>query len=175
MAEIRESIEDYLKDRYENAQARGREEPYPQNRDFINACEEALVKHAFARCDVALDYISQEVLRRWTKYLGVANFSYHVPRHNALRLWSTASIHESDEGIAVNRRIGPEMVQKAMEQMPAAYGEVRRRDRSSSLWVPIHQVRAGACWSLGVPDGVFEDALIQVLSGDSGQRYSFPD
>ena len=107
-----------------------------------------LVKHAFARCDVALDYISQEVLRRWTKYLGVANFSYHVPRHNALRLWSTASIHESDEGIAVNRRIGPEMVQKAMEQMPAAYGEVRRRDRSSSLWVPIHQVRSGVCWSL---------------------------
>ena len=173
IAEIRESIEDYVKDRYENSQTRGREEPYPQNRDFVNACEEALVKHAFARCDVALDYISQEVLRRWTKYLGVANFSYHVPRHNALRLWSTASIHESDEGIAVNRCIGPEMVQKAMEQMPAAYGEVRRRDRSSSLWVPIHQVRAGVCWSLRVPDGVFEDALIQVLSGDSDSGIPF--
>ena len=173
VADIRTGIEGYLNERYENAHSRGREEPYPQNRDFVNACAEALVKHAFARCGVALDYISQEVLRRWTKYLGVANFSYHVPRHNALRLWSTASIHEAEEGIVANRRIGPETVQKAVEQMPAAYGEVRRREQSSTLWVPIHQVRASICWSLGGPDGVFEEALIQVLSGDSNCEIPF--
>ena len=167
VGEIREAVEGYLNERYENAHARGREEPYPKNRDFVNACEEALVKHAFARCGVALDYISQEVLRRWTKYLGVANFSYHVPRHNALRLWSTASINESDGDIVVNRSIGPEMVQKAVQQMPSAYGEARRRNQRSTLWVPIHEVRASVCWRLGVPDRVFEDALIQVLTGDS--------
>ena len=164
---IREAVEGYLHERYENAHARGREELYPQNRDFVNACEEALVKHAFACCDIALDYISHEVLRRWTKYLGVANFSYHVPRHNALRLWSTASIHETGVCVAVNRYVGPEMAQKAVEQLPAAYGEVRRRNQRSTLWVPIHEVRASLCWRLRVPDGVFEDALIQVLTGDS--------
>ncbi len=167
MADIKEAVEEYLNERYENAHARGREEPYPKNRDFVNACEEALVKLAFARCGVALDYISQEVLRRWTKYLGVANFSYHVPRHNALRLWATASIHETGEGVEVNRHVGPEIVQRTTGQLPSAYGEVRRRNQRNTLWVPIHEVRASACWRLGLSDGVFEDALVQVLTGDS--------
>ena len=78
--EVREAVGEYLNARYESARARGRDEPYPKNRDFVNACEEALVKFAFARRGVSIDYISHEILRRWTKELGVANFSYHVPR-----------------------------------------------------------------------------------------------
>ena len=62
-----------------------RPNPYPRHRDFIGACEEALVSFAFRRAGLPLDYISHEILRRWTKDLGVANFSYHVPAAPALR------------------------------------------------------------------------------------------
>ena len=84
---------------------RGREEPFLKNRDVVGACEEALVKFAFARHGVVLDYVSQEILRRWTKDLGVANFSYYVPRFEALRFWPTAEVQDSDGEIAVTRRI----------------------------------------------------------------------
>ena len=78
-SEIEESVGKYLADRYEDARGRGRDEPYPKNRDFVGACEEALVKFAFTQRGVAIDYISHQIVRRWTKELGVANYSYHVP------------------------------------------------------------------------------------------------
>ena len=45
-SEVRGAVESYLEARYEDARARGREEPYPKNRDFVRACEEALVRFA---------------------------------------------------------------------------------------------------------------------------------
>ena len=165
-SEVREAVEGYLKARYEDARARGREEPYPKNRDLTHACEEALVRFAFARNGVVLDYVSQEILRRWTKDLGIANFSYHVPGVNALRLWPTAVVHASGGKVSATRRNGPELVQRAIELLPSIYGDLRRREGTRSLWVPIHQVRAGVCWNLGIPDGVFERALLQILSGE---------
>ena len=172
-SEIRKAVGEYLNDRYESARARGREEPYPKNRDFVNACEEALVKFAFARRGVAVDYISQEILRRWTKELGVSNFSYHVPEFNALRLWTTAEMSESGDRITATRRIGPAIVRSAIGWLPDAYEEVRRQDRTRSLWVPIYRVRASVCWRLRITDSVFDRALYQVLAGDSNSDIPF--
>ena len=172
-SDIRQAVEGYLKDRYEDAEGRGRPEPYPRNQDYIRACEEALVKFAFTQCGVAIDYVSQEILRRWTKELGVVNFSYHVPRLNALRFWPTAAIDESGEQVLATRRTGKALVQSAIEVLPEAYEEVRRQDRSRSLWVPIYRVRASVCWKLKIPDAVFDHALVEVLAGDSDREISF--
>ena len=166
-SDILASVKGYLDDRYRDARARGREEPYPKNRDFVSACEEAIVKFAFAKRGISLDYISHQILRRWTKILGVVNYSYHVPGGNALRLWCTATIEQSGDRISASRRIGPAIVQSAMEQLPSVYEEVRRRDRTGSLWVPIYRVRAGICWKLKAPESVFDRALYEVLVGDT--------
>lgn len=80
----------YLDDRYKAADKRQTGEPYARNRDFVGACEEALVSFAFKQAGVKLDYISLEILRRRTRVLGVANFSYYVPGPPTLRLWATA-------------------------------------------------------------------------------------
>ena len=165
-SEVGESVRQYLTDRYEDARDRGREEPYPKNRDFVSACEEALVKFAFAQRGVAIDYISHQVVRRWTKELGVANYSYHVPGSSALRLWSTAEIGEPESRVAAERRIGPVMIERAIDRLAASYEEVRREDQTRSLWVPIYRVRASVCWALRTQDAVFDRAMLQVLTGD---------
>ena len=172
-SDVREAVDSYLNARYEDARERGREEPYLKSRDFVGACEEALVKFSFARHGVVLDYVSHEILRRWTKDLGVANFSYYVPRFEALRFWPTAEVQDSDGKIAVTRRVGSEMVQRAIELLPAVYGEIRGLEGTRSSWVPIHEVRAGVCWNLSTTDGVFERALTLVLSRESESSIPF--
>ena len=170
---ILEAVRGYLEDRYRDARARGREEPYPKNRDFVSACEEALVKFAFEKRGVSIDYISHQILRRWTKVLGVANYSYHVPSWSALRLWSTAVIEKSGNQVLASRRTGAAIVQSAIEQLPSVYEEVRRQDPTGSLWLPIYRVRAGICWKLKAPEAVFDKALYQVLAGDSDNEITF--
>ena len=172
-SDIRGAVEGYLADRYEDAGARGRPEPYPRNRDYVGACEEALVKFAFAQRGVAIDYISQEILRRWTKELGVANFSYHVSGPNALRFWPTAVIDESGDRIVAARHTGTNMIQSAIRTLPEAYRQVRRQEGSHSQWVPIYRVRANVCWTLKTLDGVFDRALYQILAGDSEGEIPF--
>ena len=172
-SDILESVKGYLDDRYRDARSRDREEPYPKNRDFVSACEEAIVKFAFARRGISLDYISHQILRRWTKVLGVANYSYHVPGQNALRLWCTTEIDEAGGQILVNRHVGPAIIQRAVEQLPSIYQEVRRQDPTGSLWVPIYKVRAGICWKLKAPESVFDRALYEVLVGDTSDEIPF--
>ena len=172
-SDILESVKGYLDDRYRDARSRGREEPYPKNRDFVSACEEAIVKFAFAKRSISLDYISHQILRRWTKVLGVANYSYHVPGRNALRLWCTARIAEVEGQILANRNVGHTMMQQAIEQLPSVYQEVRRQDPTGSLWVPIYRVRAGICWRLKTPEAVFDRALYEVLVGDTSDEIPF--
>lgn len=171
--DIRRAVLDYLKARYESAEARGRPDPYPRNQDYVNACEEAIVKFAFGSCGIPIDYISQEILRRWTKELGVANFSYHVPGFNALRFWSTAVLEATDDGVRARRRGGEETLDQASALLGEAYEQVRREDRSRSLWVPIYRVRAAVCWRLRVPDAVFDRALVETLAGKRGSDAAF--
>jgi hypothetical protein len=171
--EVRQAINGYLKARYESAESRGRPDPYPRNQDFIRGCEEALVKFAFTQRGTPIDYISQEILRRWTKDLGIANFSYHVPGRNALRFWSTADVTESADSVSVRRRVGGDFGDRVLNHLGASYERVRRDDDTRSLWVPIHRVRAEICFRLRIPDAAFDRALIEFLSGSRGGHLPF--
>jgi hypothetical protein len=172
-SEVRDGVHGYLKERYEAAAARDRPDPYPRNQDFINAVEEALVKLVFAKCGTPIDYISQEVLRRWTKELGVANFSYHTTGPTALRYWSTAELTITDSGVRAQRRTGEKYLDQAAHFIGEAFERVKRDDDSRSLWVPIHRVRAETCWRLRLPDALFDRALIELLSGVRGDDLPF--
>jgi hypothetical protein len=171
--EVKQAISDYIKSRLAYAANRQRPTPYPRNQDFIHACEEALVKLAFAKADAPIDYISHEVLRRWMRVLGLANFSYHVPGIDALRLWPTAEILNERQPCVIRRHIGEEYRDRVLAVLGEAYDEVRRSDRSLSSWVPIYRVRAAVCWRLRVSDSVFDRALVEFLRRERGHDLSF--
>lgn len=165
-SEVRTEITSYIEGIRRSAQERNRPDPHPRNQDFVRGCEEALVKFAFRQTGLSLDYISQEILRRWTKVLGVANFSYHVPGPTALRIWPTATLDARSDVIHTRRRIGSEQVARVIATLRRAYDEVRKDSPSRSPWVPIYRVRAAACYRLLIPDTVFDRALIRLLRND---------
>ncbi|MFJ5653783.1 hypothetical protein ACIQD5_10715 [Streptomyces microflavus] len=55
------------------------DEPPISRKRFILLCEEAAVRLSFTSAGCPMDYISHELLRRWTRFLGLANFSYYAP------------------------------------------------------------------------------------------------
>jgi hypothetical protein len=171
--ELRRGIADYIGARLAFAKARQRPEPYPRNQDFINACEEALVKLAFAKAGENIDYITIEVLRRWMRVLGLANFSYYVPGVDALRIWPTAQIDEVAGAPVVLRRVGDDYRERVVGVLAEAYEQVRRSDHVVSSWVPIYRLRAAVCWNLRVSDAVFNRALEEFLRGDRGEGAPF--
>jgi hypothetical protein len=164
--EIVDAIRSYINERVAAATRRQRPDPYPRSRDFVGACEEALVSFAFGRAGVSIDYISHEIIRRWTKWLAVANFSYHVPAAPALRLWPTATLIEDDRGALakIERRTVPQWGDQVIDELPAAY-ELARARLPGHSWVPIYQVRATVCSKLGLGDRIFDLAVIDFLSG----------
>ena len=165
-SDVRTAITTYIESIRQSAEDRERPDPHPRNQDFVRGCEEAVVKFAFHQCRISLDYISQEVLRRWTKVLGVASFSYHVPGPTALRIWPTAALDLKGDTVSARRRTGSEQVAQVVTTLREAYDQVRKDDPSRSLWVPIYRVRAAACYRLLIPDAVFDRALIELLQGD---------
>ena len=165
-SDVRTAITTYIESIRQSAQDRERPDPHPRNQDFVRGCEEAVVKFAFHQCGISLDYISQEILRRWTKVLGVASFSYHVPGPTALRIWPTAALDLKGDTVSARRRTGSEQVAQVVTILREAHDQVRKDDPSRSLWVPIYRVRAAACYRLLIPDAVFDRALIKLLQGD---------
>jgi hypothetical protein len=170
--ELRTAIESYIDDRMAFAERRRRPSPYPRHRDFVGACEEAIVKFAFTRAGSSIDYISQEILRRWTKDLGIANFSYHVPGSGALHLWPTAEIVPSNGELTILRRRGEDHAEAILAKLKPAYEEVRRDDRASA-WVPIYRLRAAVCWQTKLNDAVFDRVFTEFLAGKRGQDLPF--
>jgi hypothetical protein len=149
---------------------RPKKRPFARNQDFINTCEEALVKFAWARAGVQLDYISQQILRRWTKFLSVANFSYHVPAPSALRYWSTSDIKITPQGgLSFERRVGTRYREAVTHALANGFDAARRED-PGTLWVPIHVVRAAVCWELKLRDEEFDAALQGLLEGKHGAQ-----
>lgn len=162
------AITDYISARLRFASNRQRPDPYPRNQDFIRACEEALVKLAFARVGEPVDYISHEVLRRWMRELQVASFSYHVPGLTALRLWPTADLAERGGTVQVSRHVSDQFSDAIVRSLGEAYEEVRRVERSQTPWVPIYRIRAATCFRLLVSERLFDRALIEFLAGNRG-------
>lgn len=164
--EILDAIRGYVDERIAAAARRQRPDPYARSRDFVGACEEALVSFAFTRAGIAIDYISHEIIRRWTKWLAIANFSYHVPAAPALRLWATADLEEDGDGrlVAIGRRTVPQWADRVIDELPGAY-ELARVRMTGHSWVPIYQVRATVCSKLGIGDRIFDLSLQEFLAG----------
>jgi hypothetical protein len=164
--EIADAIRGYIDERIAAAARRQRPDPYPRSRDFVGACEEALVSFAFTRAGIAIDYISHEIIRRWTKWLAVAMFSYLVPAAPAQRLWSTADLEEDQDGrlVGIGRRTVPDWADRVIDELPSAY-ELARARMTGHSWVPIYQVRATVCSKLGLGDRIFDLSLQEFLAG----------
>lgn len=165
-AQIAAAVRGYLEDRFEAAERRKTGTPYARNRDFVGACEEALVSFAFRQAGLKLDYISLEILRRWTRVLGVANFSYYVPGPPALRLWATADLDVAADGelVGVRRRGVAEHGDAVIDALPSAIEQARRADPDST-WVPIYRIRAAIAMKLGLNDTTVDIALREFVAG----------
>lgn len=164
--QIATAVRSYIDDRFRAAERRKTGTPYARNRDFVGACEEALVSFAFAQAGVKLDYISLEILRRWTRELGVANFSYYVPGPPALRLWATAELDVDVDGRlrTVHRRGLADHGDDVIEVLPDAI-EQARRATPDSTWVPIYRVRAAIAMRLGLNDATVDAAIREFIAG----------
>ena len=165
--EIATAVREYLDERFKAAERRKTGTPYARNRDFVGACDEGLVSFAFRQAGLKLDYISLEILRRWTARLAVANFSYHVPGPPALRLWATANLDLDADGQlrGVRRRSVSEYGDTVIDTLPEAIEEARRLDPDST-WVPIYRVRAAVAMKLGLNNASVDKALGQFVSGE---------
>ncbi len=167
--EIDEAVTGYVRSILERAEARERPDPLPRNQDLVNKCEEALVKLAFRKAGSPVDYISMEILRRWTRTLGLANFSYHAPGPYALRFWPTSQIMIDGQNVLdISRRVGAEWRNRIIKELRGAYELVRRSDRTGSVWVPVYRVRAAVCWRLQISDSEFDVAILEFLRGERG-------
>jgi hypothetical protein len=166
--EIDQAIRAYIKERQDADDRRQRPDRYLRSRDFVGACEEALVSFAFRCAGVRLDYITLEILRRWTKQLGVANFSYHVPAPPALRIWATADLEEDSQGrlTTITRRTVGEWGDRVIDELQTAFELTRTRHPQGDVFVPIYQVRAAVCSKLRLNDPVFDAAVREFLGGE---------
>lgn len=164
--EIAAAVRRYIEDRVKSAERRKVGELYTRNRDFVATCEEALVSFAFQQAGLKLDYISVEILRRWTRVLGIANFSYYVPGPSALRLWATAAIDLDIHGQVqqIRRRRVAQFGDRVIDAVPQAIEQARRMDQDST-WVPIYRVRAAIALQLGLSDATVDRALEEFTIG----------
>ena len=169
--QVADAITQYIDDRVAFAVRRSRPHPYPRHGDFVGACEEAVVKFAFTQANTALDYISVEILRRWTKTLRVANFSYHVPEAPALRLWRTAEVKPPPR-FSVKRSALEDYYHAVLTELPQAYERARRVHQGSSF-VPVHVVRAAVCFRLGLNDADFNTTIRQLLTSEPPDGLSY--
>jgi hypothetical protein len=146
-------------------QARGKPVTRKQ---FVNTCEEAITRVAFAAVDCPLDYVSMELLRRWMRFLGIANFSYYAPGPYALRLWSTGTVAGRGDGATISRRVGPQVRREALDGLLKAWQEMRAEPGGSSMYLPIWELRAAVCWQKRINDDEFDKAIVEALNGSHG-------
>jgi hypothetical protein len=161
--EVQEAVVGYLHRLEARANARGRE-AFPKNRDFLAACEEALVSFALARLGVTADFVTIEVLRRWLRTLNLAGFSYHVPGPPALTIWRTAEVDDAGVDLRIMRPTLREVAPLVVRELPVVFGQATAR--SGGSFVSIHVVRAGVCSRLQVSEAVFERVLRDLVAGE---------
>src|SRR5690606_8890359 len=118
----------------------------------------------FAAAGCRLDYLSMELLRRWTRFLGVANFSYYAPGPYALRFWATGTVTGRGAAAVIRRNVGPEVRRRALEGLLQAWQE-RRSTAAAGMYLPIWELRAAVCWQQRISDDEFDKAVTEALSG----------
>lgn len=141
-------------------------------KQFVNTCDEAITKVAFAAAGCNLDYISMELLRRWTRFMGVANFSYYAREPYALRLWATGTVTGRGPGVQIERHVGPDVRRSALDAVLQVWQD-RGTSTSSSMYMPIWELRAAVCWQQRISDDEFDKAMAEALGGvhpDLGYR-----
>lgn len=133
-------------------------------KDLANTCEEAITRLAFHSAGCHLDYISHELLRRWTRFLGLANFSYYAPGPPALRLWATSEVAGSGETVTITRRVGPDVRRRALQALWSIWRD-QRTEAAAGMYLPVWQLRAAVCWNQRISDSEFDRAVTEVLAG----------
>jgi hypothetical protein len=145
----------------------------PQTRkQFVETCNEAITKVAFAAAGCTIDYISMELVRRWTRFMGVANFSLYAQDPYALRLWATGTVSGRGPAVQIERRVGPAVRRQALEAVLRIWQE-RGTSTSASMYMPFWELRAAACWQQRISDDEFDKAVAEALGGahaDLGYR-----
>jgi hypothetical protein len=168
-AEIDASVNGYLDRILARAQARERD-PFPTVRTFTQTCEEALVRLAFSKVGCNIDYVSMEIARRWSRWLGLASFTYHAPGHNALRFWSTAHVDLVNGRMSVQRRAGGEWRDQALN---ALYEYCQQARNSGTTYLAVWEVRAAVCWKLRIVDDEFDRAVTDMIAGRRGDQLAW--
>lgn len=161
--QIRAAANSVIKKRIEASKRRGTRFPYLRPQDFVRDCHKGIVGFSFKTAGVQLDFTSHEVLRRWGRAFGVANFSYHIPGRAGLRCWGTAELSERDGGVEVRRRRVAEFGDRVIEELPRAY-ERAREQRGTGGFVPVFVVRQDVCWQLELNGAVFDAALRHLIA-----------
>lgn len=164
-ASDRASIESGVRDYVGRIRARFTARNKSQTRkQFVNTCDEAITKVAFAAAGCKMDFISMELLRRWMRFLGVANFSYYAPGPYALRFWATGTVSGRGNDVQIQRRVGSGVRRQAVEAIPQVWQD-RRSAAAAGMYMPIWELRAAICWQQRISDDEFDKALIEVLAG----------
>jgi hypothetical protein len=163
--EIGEAVNDYLDRISARAQSRDKN-PFPTVRTFMQTCEEALVRLAFTKAGCSIDYVSMEIARRWSRWLGLASYTYHAPGPYALRFWGTAQMQLADGSVTVRRRAGSEWRDKALDVLHDYCQQARV---AGTTYVPVWEARAAVCWRLRIVDDEFDRAVTDMIAGHRGQ------
>lgn len=135
-------------------------------KQFVNTCEEAISRVAFTAAGCPMDYITLELLRRWTRFLGLATFSYYAPGPGALRLWATATVTGRGDDTVIRRRVGYDVRHQALEELWGVWQN--ERSEGSGMYLPIWQLRAAVCWKQRINDDEFDVAITEALAGKHG-------
>ncbi|MDQ0985481.1 hypothetical protein [Streptomyces sp. V2I9] len=139
--------------------------PLITRKRFSLLCEEATVRLAFSSAGCPMDYISHELLRRWTRFLGLANFSYYAPGPPALRLWATGRVMGAGRQPDFQRFVGREVRAAALTALPQIWSTPDGHLDDAS-YHPVWRVRAAVCWKLRISDDEFDAAIGAAYRGD---------
>lgn len=146
----------------------GAEDSLVTRKRFILLCEEAAVRLSLGSAGCPMDYISHELLRRWTRFLGLANFSYYAPGPPALRLWATGRVEGSGSTPVFRRFVGHDVRSSVLRSLPQIWSTPDGHLDDAS-YHPVWRVRAAVCWKLRISDDEFDAAI------DAAYRGEFPD
>ncbi|MER8028967.1 hypothetical protein ABTZ78_08395 [Streptomyces bauhiniae] len=132
---------------------------------IVSFCEEAAVRLAFTAAGCPMDYISHELLRHWSDFMGLTNFSYYAPGPAALRLWATGTVTGSGAEATFQRSVGPTVRRSVLAALPRICHEEAMRMGATTDYYAIWRIRAATCWHQRINDAEFDAALLAAHRG----------